>query len=277
MERERLPGIDLYYREDWQEEMKQFKKIYLEVFSVVSKLWDIKKPEALRVYILKSSLKFFFSSLPLKGKILYGFSFPLWYFRVKKLWAGWKGMSRGGEVPSVLIKPKTAYGEISSETGQMIYKPEDDREEIFKSVVCFQLTGVCISHLDLPRWLEQGVIMYTSERFLGYRDVKEETLDFFEEEDIKIDDENIFKAPPERVAYNHVKGYWMVCHLEEEYPGFLAEVFSENRGDEIVEAVARKLGLTADVKYKFWEELDGFLLDCFRGESRAEEKEEKED
>ncbi|MFW5999289.1 MAG: hypothetical protein ACOCQC_01365 [Halanaerobiaceae bacterium] len=263
MKQENLSGIELYYRDRWQEEAVWFKEIYLEIFSLVEELWAIGGPETLKVYILSSSLKFFFSTLSPGRKFLYGISLPLWYPRMKKIWAGWKGMSRGGETPAVLIKPRETYGEISSEAGKLIYKPEDDQKEIFRSVVCFQLTGVCISHLDLPRWLEQGIIMFTSEQFLGYRDVKEETLEFLQEEDIKIDDENIFKAPPERVAYNHIKGYWTVCYLEENHPGFLAEVFSENRGEKIIDEVAKKLGLPVKVKYKFWEQLDGFLLDYF--------------
>ena len=63
------------------------------------------------------------------------------------------------------------------------------------------------------------------------------------------------------IAYNSAKGYWTVRYLEENYPGFLKKIFKKYKGEEIVERIRLKLGLSEE---DFWEQLDELLYENYK-------------
>lgn len=63
------------------------------------------------------------------------------------------------------------------------------------------------------------------------------------------------------IAYNHIKGYWTIKYLEENYPGFLKDLFNNNLAIE--KNIAEKLGYKKNSKI-FWEDLDKLILQHYK-------------
>ena|SRR5690554_2530225 len=108
--------------------------------------------------------------------------------------------------------------------------------------------------------------MVTNYYYVGKQMVKNQTIEIFNKdikyEEISLTDININNK--DAIVYNYVKGYWTVRYLEENYPGFLKEIFRKFESEKIVKQIAKKLDLNIDNRVSFWEELDNLLYDYFK-------------
>mgnify|MGYP006285315987 CR=1 FL=1 len=76
-------NIELIYKKENSYEVKLIKNNYKIILEMINKLWGLKN-KRIKVYIMKSSLKFMFTVLPFYKKVLLCLVFPFWYIQVKK-------------------------------------------------------------------------------------------------------------------------------------------------------------------------------------------------
>ncbi|HHU60790.1 MAG TPA: hypothetical protein GXZ55_02365 [Natronincola sp.] len=117
----------------------------------------------------------------------------------------------------------------------------------------------------LPYWLENGLIIFCSDKILDNKSVKNESLTFLKNEDYgEMSQYSFLNTNRGEFVYNYVKGYWTVRYLEEEYPGFLKETFKTYKGEDVVRMIVEKLGLDTTDDEKMWIQLDELLYNHYK-------------
>ncbi|MFC1900689.1 hypothetical protein ACFLYN_03750 [Chloroflexota bacterium] len=229
--------------------------------------WGLDPPEDCRIYVMTSWLGFVFQSAPLKWRLMLAPTFPLWFPRMRSTWkysAAWT-QNYGSRI-AIGIKPARLIEQSDRSIGVRMFVEETDTSLNVKHVTCHELVHACSAHLWLPTWLNEGIGSVTVDRYLGKQTIRDDTLQF-------IKDYLPKKEPPtyremssmsaKAIAYHGSRAYWLVRFLEEEFPGFLKEAFSEGMdSEEIVNEIAAELEIEPD---NFWEEIDDIVADYFIG------------
>ena len=137
-----------------------------------------------------------------------------------------------------------------------------------QQVACHELVHASSAHLRLPMWLNEGIAVATVDRFMEKQMIRQDTLDF-------IRDYLPKGAPPSyrqlsrmdrgAIAYNSVRGYWLVRYLQEKCPGFLKHTFSSYQDPETIESrMVTELGMQPG---NFWSEIDDRIAEYFKNKS----------
>jgi hypothetical protein len=213
----------------------------------------------------KAWVKAIFFSAPPIWRILLGLTFPIWYFRTRRIWpyaGGWQ--QQFGRRSVVGIKPPRLLQVSDRSLGQRIYIPEPDLNLKVEHLACHELTHALTARLRLPAWLNEGLAMAAVDQFLGRVSVKSETLSALRDSagqagprsylGVKVSD-------PDAMVYLYVRGYWLVRYLEETLPGLLKGLLQRRRSHKALEIeLSRSLGLR---RLEFWRKIDTLVAEYY--------------
>lgn len=236
-----------------------------EALPLIETQWGFPPPVDCRFFLMTDPVRFFFRSAPWTWKVLLAVGFPLWYGRAKRTWpfsAAWT--QRYGQRTAIGMKPPRLWETSDRAIGQMIYVEEKDTQRKVRHLTCHELVHACSAQLVLPAWMNEGIATLTVENFMQAPVFRPDTLDIVRDTQPKGPPSSyrqMARQSKEDIAYQAVRGYWLVRYLEETHPGFLARVIAARR--EILafdEKAAQELGMAPE---RFWEEIDGVLVDYF--------------
>lgn len=227
--------------------------------------WGLEPPENCRIHVMTAPVRFVFESAPWPWRVLLAASLPGWLPRVRRLWpysAAWT--QRYGRRVAIGVKPPRLVAQADRSIGARIYIEEPDPQVKVQHVACHELVHACSARLGLPMWLNEGLAMVSVDRYLGKPTISPASLRLVREHAPKT-------APPsyrtlarlgaEAIAYQTVRGYWLVRYLEAVHAGVLKRAFAGHRNGLAVErAVLAELGLApADV----WTSVDDLVTGYF--------------
>src|SRR5690554_2708181 len=124
MIKERFANLEIIYDEKYLEEKDLVINNYEPILCLINDLWGFKLENEVRIYIVKSELKYFFHSYPLVNKILlFSMLFPIWYPKERNHWKTWTGTNNvKSKIPSMYLKPIELYKTINPIIGNSIYR-----------------------------------------------------------------------------------------------------------------------------------------------------------
>ena len=236
-----------------------------EALALIETQWGFPPPADCRFFLMTDPVRFFFRSAPWTWKVLLAVGFPLWYGRAKRTWpfsAAWT--QRYGRRTAIGIKPPRLWETSDRTIGKMIYVEEKDTRRKVRHLTCHELVHACSAQLVLPAWMNEGIATLTVEKFMQAPVFRDDTIEIVRTTQPKGPPSSyrqMARQSKEDIAYQAVRGYWLVRYLEETYPGFLARIIAARR--EILafdEKAAQELGMDPA---RFWEEIDGVLVDYF--------------
>ena len=118
-----------------------------------------------------------FHSAPWSWQFLLGATFPLWYFRQRRIWPYAGGYEqRYGRRLAVGVKPPRLMQEADESVGVRIFVQTADIEEKLERTTCHEMAHAFVGHLALPAWLKEGHAMVTVDRYMSRPTVQRETL-----------------------------------------------------------------------------------------------------
>jgi hypothetical protein len=270
-----INNIELFFAPEEQKTADLISQTGEKAVQLAQESWGIAPPHDCRIYVMTSWMQFLRHSTPWSWKILLGATVPFWYFRIKRTWpysAAWT--QRYGKRIAIGVKPARLLEQSDRSISIRMFIEEKDSSINVQHVTCHELVHACSAYLRLPMWLNEGIATVTVDRFLGRPTMREDTLQFMKDFLPK-------KEPPtyrqlsrmggEAIAYNGLRGYWLVRFLEEERPGFLRRMFSRRRDSKTIEReIAAELGMEPA---SFWNEIDGVVAGYFSVDNVQPERE----
>ncbi len=265
METKTLDGIQLCYEAGQAQAAALCADACRKSVPLIMDLWGLGVPRGCRVYVMTSWLRFLFQSAGWRGAIGFGLTLPLWYFRIKRQWpliAGWT--YRFWRRPVVGVKPPALLAQADTSLGARIFIKEPDLERKTQNTLCHELVHAFSAALRLPIWLNEGIAMFTADRYAEGQTVQPETLGFmtqFPDKIRRITSRNLMRQGIDGIVYTYVRAYWLVRFLEETHPGLIRSVLVKRHRAAAIEAqVSRAVGLEPG---RFWAEIDGKIAAYF--------------
>lgn len=255
MIKEKINGAEIIFEEKYLDEKKIVKENYIKLSKIINDLWGFNKPENIKIFITDSDIKYSFYAYSFFQNFIILILFPFWYIKTRNSFKTIGVIDINAKYPSILIKSMKFMGSIESNVSGTIYKEFNNIELKYKYGYLSLLIRIRSDESKLPRWLGSGISSFTSEIFFSRNVVSKDTIEFLCLQNKNKDLNNY------NTVYPHVLGYWTVRYLEENYPGFLKETFMKYEGEEIVERIRLKLGLSEE---DFWEQLDELLYENYK-------------
>ncbi|MGB8951146.1 MAG: hypothetical protein WCC06_00570 [Candidatus Aminicenantales bacterium] len=261
-----IGNVQLVFDPDEQDTADLIEGACVKALQLAQKNWGLEPPEDCRIYVMTSWLGFVFQSAPWLWRIMLGATMPFWCFRARRTWpysAAWT--QRYGRRAAIGVKPLRLLEQSDRSIGVRMFIEEKDGKVKVRHVTCHELVHACAAYLRLPMWLNEGIATVTVDRFLQKPTIREETLEFirgFLPKAAPPTYRELSRMGRDTIAYQSLRGYWLVRYLEEERPGFLKRMFSLRRRDSktIEREMARELGMEPE---SFWREIDGVAVGHF--------------
>ena len=220
-------------------------------------LWGLDPPVHCHIYVMSSWLEFIFQSAPWPWRVLLAGSFPLWVFRARRTWpyaAAWT--QRYGRRVAIGVKPPRLLAQSDRRGGERIFVQEEDSHAQLQQVTCHELVHACSAHLRLPAWLNEGIAIYTTDRFAGRLTVRQETAALLlppQSAAAPPSYRDLYRMDVVAIANHSARAYWLVRYLEETQPRLLQTVFTQDlRVDSVEQQIAAGLSIRPE---DFWIEL----------------------
>jgi len=232
MERKKLLRITLFFEASDSDAAAGIGRAAEESIRLVRDVLALASGGDLRVYVMNSWPHFLLHSAPWPWRILLGLSFPLWAWRVSRLWriaGGW--MQRYGRRLAVGVKPPRLIQSADRSIGARIFLDEENMAEKMRHITCHEVTHACTARLKLPAWLNEGLAMYMVDRLLGKATVRAGTAISLAQAPARAQRRNhpaFSSRDPEAFIRCFVLGYWRVRFLEETRPGLLKKLLAED-------------------------------------------------
>jgi hypothetical protein len=240
-----------------------FAEICAKSVPVIYDTLGLTIPPKCKVYVMTSWQKFLLHSAPWYRKILLLIIFPFYYFKINREWSKIAGWSLPYQ-PTIGVKAPALFASQDTEIGKKIYNHDPDLYRKIRGYLCHELVHACSYHLKLPLWLNEGIAMYTVDKFLGIQTVKSETLEFLNAHPHKsklLNYRNLMSASIDDIAYNYVRGYWITKLLERNYPDFLRTLLQKPQKEhELVRLISDKLNIHQN---DFWNRIDQKIVSTF--------------
>jgi hypothetical protein len=258
-------GMDIHFNEEERGTAEIVQHACEKTIHILGEQWDLKASEDCRVYVMTSWADFIFRSAPWHWKILLVLTYPLWVFRVRRMWqiaGGW--MQRYGKRCAVGVKPPWLIEVADRSMGERIFVKEESFEQKIRLITCHELTHAFTAHLRLPMWLNEGLAMVTVDKFLGTTTVKENTLQALQhskKEQSPGKYQKVSIRDQDAMVYHTVRGYWIVRYLLDTRPDLLKRLLKERQSHEALE---EKIASSYQMERKeFWAAIDGMLVTRF--------------
>jgi len=265
MESTQVAGLTLYYDVEERDAAAVIRDACADSVQVIHECWGLAPPQGCTVFVMTSWLDFVFRSAPWHRRILLAILFPLWCFKVMRVWKSAGGWVQGhGRVPAVGVKPPRLLVCADRSVGDKMFVRDVDELEEARQITCHELTHACSNHLRLPTWLHEGIAMVSVDRLRGRPSVKRETLGLIQSLSVNTGpSEYPRRSLKDADAWVclYARGYWLTRYLFENQPTLLAELLSRrlNRG-EVEEKVAMALDRSRE---EFWGGIDDELVRYF--------------
>ncbi len=272
MKRKKIEGAVLFFAEPDRAAAGLIGCAVEEGLSLVRGHWDLAPKGKLRVYVMNSWPGFLLHSPPWPWRILLALTFPLWVWRIRRLWkvaGGWTQCY--GRRLAVGVKPPGRLLSADRSLGARFFIAEKSMEEKARHVACHEVTHAGTAHLKLPAWLNEGLAMVTVDLLAGKPTVRPETVAALAASPPSSYRRKYpafsAKAPEDFIRY-FVLGYWRVRFLEETRPGLLKKLLAQGRrpGNWLME-IAAACELEPD---RDGADLDRAALEHFQGKAAAE-------
>lgn len=258
-------GISIYFEVDEQGSAEIVQYACEKSIQILRESWGLDVPGDCRVYVMTSWADFIFHSAPWHWKILLVLTYPLWIFRVRRMWqfaGGW--MQRFGKRCAVGVKPPWLIELADRSMGERIFVQEESFEEKVQLVTCHELTHAFAAHLRLPMWLNEGLAMVTVDKFQGTPTVKEDTLKALEHSRNEVSPgtyQGVSVRDQDALIYHTVRGYWITRYLLDTRPDLLKSLLNQRQSHEVLEV---KIASSYDMdRGEFWKSIDDILVAHF--------------
>ena len=266
MESESVAGLTLYYAAEESDAAAVIREACADSVEVIRECWGLAPPSGCTVFVMTSWLGFVFRSAPWHRRILLAVFFPVWCFRVMRVWQVAGGWVQGhGQVPAVGIKPPRLLVSADRSVGDKMFVRDVDESGEARQITCHELTHACSNHLRLPTWLHEGLAMVSVDRLRGRPSVKRETLDLMEALSINTSPSGYPRGSlkdAEAWVYLYARGYWLTHYLVATQPTLLHELLARRRTHrEVEEELAKAFGKSHE---EFWSGIDNVLVRHFR-------------
>lgn len=261
-----VAGVTLFFDESERDAGLLIRDGCARSVQVIRECWGLEPPAGCTVHVMTSWVGFAFKSAPWHRRILLAVFFPLWCFRVMRIWKAAGGWVQGyGRSPAVGIKPPRMLAGADRSVGDKLFIRDVDVAGEVGQVTCHELTHAFTNHLRLPTWLHEGIAMVSVDRMRGKPSVRSDTLDLIEKQ-------SCGKSPsgyPRRSLrdantwiYLYARGYWLTRYLVETKPQLVPAFFDKRRSQAELECqVAAAFGKGHD---EFWASIDRVLVDHFK-------------
>jgi len=258
-------GLSLYFEPEDREAADLISSACERSTQVIREHWGLETPGDCRVYVMRSLLHFVFASAPWSWRVLLGATFPLWYFRQRRIWPYAGGYEqRYGRRLAVGIKPPRLMQEADASVGARIFVQTGEIEEKVERTTCHELAHAFVGHLDLPAWLKEGQAMVTVDRYMGRQTVQQDTLEAlarYSKKAAAAGYRKVSMQDPDAAVYLYTRGYWITRYLDETQPVLLRRLLQRRQSHGALEAeVAAALGMDRE---EFWREIDGMVIAYF--------------
>lgn len=265
MKKEKIKELNIFFQNEYTLEKNIIENNYDDILNLIFELWEFNRPAKIDIYIMKSDFKFAIMTHSIVQKLLLiTFYLPFWILFERETRKKWQAVSHfQRKYPIILLKPIEAYDRLDKSIGKHIYIDGKiyKKKDQFLITLCDQLVNICIPP-KVPIWINEGISTFTVENFIKKPKYKNESILLLKNDCKMIKNvHELSKVSDTCIAYNYAKGYWTVRYLEENYPGFLKETFMKYEGEEIVERIRLKLGLSEE---DFWEQLDELLYENYK-------------
>jgi hypothetical protein len=273
MESRSIGGLTLYFETEDREAADLIGRACERSVQTIHEHWGLETPEDCRVYVMRSLLHFVYHSAPWSWRVLLSATFPLWYFRQRRIWPYAGGYEqRYGRRVAVGVKPPQLMQEADGSVGARVFVQTGDTGEKVERTTCHELAHAFVGHLDLPAWLKEGHAMVTVDRFMGKPTVQHATLEALARSSTKAEAEGYRKVSmkdPDAAVYLYTRGYWITRYLDDTHPELLRSLLQQRRSQSALEnEVATALGMEVGA---FWREIDGMVIAHFgHGEEGTE-------
>ncbi len=266
MEMISFAGLTLFFDADEREAAELIGQACEKSVDLIQERWGLPLPEDLRVYVMKSWLRFAFRSAPWHWWPVMVVSLPLWGSRARQVWryaGGWA--QRYGKRRTVGVKPPDLIQLGDRGIGARIFVEEADVREKVQNVTCHELVHAFTDHLKLPTWLHEGLAMVTVDMYGGKPTVRGETVEILGRWSDKAEagaDQKMRVADQDAAVYLYVRGYWLTRYLEDTRPGLLKGLLTQRYShQELEEKVASAYEVAPD---EFWGDIDRAAASHFK-------------
>jgi hypothetical protein len=265
MEQRRIGDLTLFFDVAESETAGLVEEASRRSIRVIGEAWGLPAPSDCRVVVMTSWFGFLFGSAPWPWRVLMVASFPIWSYRVHRMWPYAAGcMQRFGNRRAVGIKPTRLIEASDKSIGRLINVREDDLAEKVRQVTCHELMHAFTAHLRLPSWLNEGLAMVTVDRFAGKTTVREDTLEALGQDTAPkrpLQGTRFNPADKPAIVRHYVRGYWIARLLTEVDVMSMRELLRSRRTRrELERRISAILGLRPEA---LWRQVDGIVLAHF--------------
>jgi hypothetical protein len=197
--------------------------------------------------------------------VLLSATFPLWYFRQRRIWPYAGGYEqRYGRRVAVGVKPPRLMQQANESVGVQIFVETKENDEKVERTTCHELAHAFVGHLNLPAWLKEGHAMVTADRYMGRPTVRPDTLEAlarYSKKAAAAGYRKVSMQDPDAAVYLYTRGYWITRYLDDTQPELLRGLLQQKQRPDAVEAeVSAALGMEREA---FWREIDGIVIEHF--------------
>jgi hypothetical protein len=144
--------------------------------------------------------------------------------------------------------------------GERIFVKEPDVQKRLRHAVCHEMVHALAIPLRLPLWLNEGIAMVTTDRFLQQTTVRQDTLRFLKRRRRRTKPASyllLLDMDADNIVYNYVRGYWLARFLEATRPTFLRGLLSKRRRAKALHRqIAAELGMSVP---ELWRDINGIV------------------
>lgn len=251
-----VDNIKILFNDEGKSAVDLFADACTRISPLIYEIWDLKTPSNCKIYIMTSWQSFLFHSASFPRKLFYVLTILLWYVRINREWPRIIGWTLPPH-PTSGVKTPALIKLSDRKLGEKIFIQETNLDKIVQSAICHELVHAFSVHLKLPLWLNEGIAMYTVDKFIEKTTVKAETIKFLETYPHKHRPTNyrkLMRLDADSIVYNYVRSYWLTRYLEHNYPGFIKSLLVKHQSNRKIE---KQLSVKTGIPLKeFWNEID---------------------
>lgn len=271
METRSIGYLSLYFEPGDAEAADRIGAACAEAGQFLEETWHLPMPKAVRVYVVTRWLDLALRCGPRSSAAVLACFSPLWWNRFKRLWTFCGGLTQGTpDRPTVAIKPPRLLEQTDRSIGSRIFVRQPDVGERIRHTACHEMVHALAMRLRLPMWLNEGIAMVATDRFLREATVRQDTLRLLKRRPRRARPASylfLTGLDADALVYNYVRGYWITRFLEATRPGFLRGLLSKRRrGGALRRAVAAELGMRVG---EVWREINGIVAAFFEQQADA--------
>lgn len=232
-----------------------------EASQFLRQYWNLEPPAQYRIYVMDSLVGFRIHAAPRPLRLLLWLLLPFWYPSAMKLWPRVSALTEPYQsYPAIGIKPPRLLETGDKSIGEQYMLPEPDMTTRLRATLCQELMHVFTAHLSLPMWLNEGLALLSSERFLRKPIIRPDAIDLLKPRGAGTPPSKyrrISHLDNGQLAYDYARGYYITRLLDDTQAPFLRELLTKRRdAEDIRSLIGRHLPIR---RRRFWQDIDALL------------------